>query len=313
MEKRMLALDDFKNRFQHKGLIIFGIIVFLFVVLFPPFTIVDPTEMAGIRRFGKVITKEPLGPGLHFKIPIVDKADTIQVSLSVLSVDNLTVYTIDNQWVRISIGLSYNVPSDAVLKLLYQIGRSGNFDVEENVRPIIADRALRVFAKRNTVKISEERETIAVEINKIVSQELRKIFGIEIVDLQISKIEYSPTFVSSVEAAVKAKNDAIAAENTVNRIRYEAEQVRVKMQGEADAIRLKAQADADAVLMKAKTESEAIKIRGEAHALTVKGQAVAENPKITEQTIAEKWDGQTPKTVLGNEKSFVPMLSLPKE
>src|SRR3990172_1032806 len=113
MEKRMLAVDEFKNRFQHKGLIIFGIIVLIFILLSPPFTIVEPSEMAGIRRFGKVITKEPLEPGLHFKIPIIDKADTIQVSLSVLSVDNLTVYTIDNQWVKISIGLSYKVPSDS--------------------------------------------------------------------------------------------------------------------------------------------------------------------------------------------------------
>ena len=69
---------------------------------------------------------------------------------------------------------------------------------------------------------------------------LAELFGLEVLDLQIAKIEYSPTFVASVEAAVKAKNDAVAAENTVNRIRFEAEQVRVRAQGEADALAMAA-------------------------------------------------------------------------
>jgi regulator of protease activity HflC (stomatin/prohibitin superfamily) len=53
---------------------------------------------------------------------------------------------------------------------------------------------------------------------------VRDLFGIEVFDLQIPAIRYSDTFVASVEAAVKAKDDAIAAENTVNRIRFEGEQ-----------------------------------------------------------------------------------------
>ena len=33
------------------------------------FVIVDPTEMAGKRLLGRVVVDQPLGPGLHFKLP----------------------------------------------------------------------------------------------------------------------------------------------------------------------------------------------------------------------------------------------------
>ncbi len=36
--------------------------------------------MAGVRRLGTVITKEPLLPGLHLKLPFIDQPDKLQVS-----------------------------------------------------------------------------------------------------------------------------------------------------------------------------------------------------------------------------------------
>lgn len=291
-----------------------GVLALVILLWSPPFFVVDPTDMAGVRRLGTVLSDKPLGAGLHFKLPWVDTVDRLQVSLDVFKVDDLMVYTVDNQWVKVSVSLSYKIPPDAVLKLLYQVGRSGDFDIAGNLRPVIADRALRVFAKRNTLKISEEREQIAMDIQSSIGQKLAEMFGVSVVDLQIAKIEYSPTFVNSVEAAVKAKNDAVAAENTVNRVRYEAEQLRTKTAGEADAIRLKAQAEADAVLIRAKTEAEAIRIQGEAKAqiMVLQGQAITTNPKIIEQTWAEQWDGKSPQTLLGDGRNMVPLLNLPK-
>ncbi len=123
--------------------------------------VVEPTEMAGVRRFGEVTTREPYGPGIHLKLPLIDQVDRLQVSLDILRVQDLTMYTVDNQWVKISVGMTYRIPTAAVFLLLYQVGRSGSFGIRENVEPIIADRAMRVFARRNTIKISEEREAIA--------------------------------------------------------------------------------------------------------------------------------------------------------
>src|SRR5262249_33561441 len=155
---------------------------------------------------------------------------------------------VDNQKIAIDVSMTYSIPKDAVFHLLYGVGRSGSVDIDNNVRPVIADRALRIFAKRNTINISEQRDAIAIEILKSVSETLRTMFGINVIDVQISRIDYSAQFVASVEAAVKAKADAVAAENTVNRIRYEGEQSVVKANAEAKALVTKADAERQAAI-----------------------------------------------------------------
>lgn len=286
------------------------------------FYTVQPTELAGVRRFGVLTSPSPVGPGLHAKAPFVDTVDRLQVSLTTFQVNDLGVYTIDNQPVHIGIGLSYRVPADAVFRLLYGVGRAGNVDIDANLRPIVADRALRVFARRNTVNISAEREAIATEIRRSIQDAVQSAFGIEIVDLQLSRIEYSPSFTASVEAAVKAKNDAIQAENTVLRVRYEGEQAKVRAEAQATAVATAADGEARAAVARARAESQSTVLRaqgeaqatallGEAQAAAVQkvGAAVAANPAIVQYEIAQRWNGTLPATMLG--AGTVPLLTLP--
>ncbi|HEY2133315.1 MAG TPA: prohibitin family protein [Acetobacteraceae bacterium] len=288
------------------------------------FYTVQPTEMAGVRRLGTVLTSEPVGPGLHMKLPWIDTVDTIQTSLNVFQLNDLTVYTIDNQAVTVGIGVSYRIPRAAVLKLLYNVGRTGNVDINENIRPVLADRVLRVFSTQNTVNISANREQIASAIRKDVSDALGSIFGLEITDLQLSSITYSPSFQASVEAAVQAKNDAIRAENTVAKVRYEGEQVKVQAEaqaaarvaqanGEAEAAIVQARAQSQAAILRAQGESQAATLTGEAQAHVIQqiGAAVAANPSVVNYEQAHRWNGAMPATMLGGGTSPLTMFNVP--
>ena len=278
--------------------------------------------MAGVRRLGVVTSATPIGPGLHFKAPLIDHVDRLQISLTTFEVNDLNVYTIDNQPVRIGIGLNYRVPPDAVFKLLYGVGASGNVDIDANLRPIIADRTLRTFARRNTVNISAEREAIAAEIRHSIQDAVRQAFGVDIVDVQLSRIDYSPSFTVSVEAAVRAKNDALQAENTVNRVRYEGEQAKVQAEAQAAAVSTRAEGEARAAVARARAESESTVLRaqGESQATALLGQAqaaavqllgaaVAANPAVVQYEAARHWNGTLPATMLGS--GAVPLLTLP--
>ena len=110
--------------------------------------IVDPTEMAGKRLLGRVVVDHPLGPGLHFKLPVVEEIDKLQTSLETYKLDRLTVNTVDNQPITVAVGLTYRVPAGAVLKLLYEVGRAGNVDIGDNFQRIIADRTAKIFAQQ---------------------------------------------------------------------------------------------------------------------------------------------------------------------
>jgi regulator of protease activity HflC (stomatin/prohibitin superfamily) len=280
--------------------------------------------MAGVRRLGTVVTQQPVGPGLHMKLPWIDIVDTIQTSLAVLELHDLTVYTIDNQAVQVGIGVSYRIPPGAVLKLLYGVGRTGNVDIDENIRPVLADRVLRVFSTQNTVSISANREQIAADIRKQVSEALGTIFGLEITDLQISSITYSPSFQASVEAAVQAKNDAIRAENTVVKVRYEGEQAKVQAEaqaavriaaanGDAEAAIAQARAARESAILRAEGDSQAATLTGDAQARVIQqvGAAVAANPGVVAYETAHRWNGQMPGTVFGGGSSPLAMLNLP--
>jgi len=256
-------------------------------------------------------------------LPFVDTVDTIQTSLDTFQLNNLVVYTIDNQAVTVGVGLSYRVPESVVLKLLYGVGRSGNVDIVENIRPVLADRVLRVFSTQNTVGISANREQIAGAIRKEVGTALQTIFGLEITDLQLSSITYSPSFQASVEAAVQAKNDAIRAENTVVKVRYEVEQQKVQADaqaavrvaqanGEAQATIAQARSQREAAILRAEGDAQATTPLGDAQARVIQqvGSAVTGNPSVVSYETAHRWNGQMPSTMFGGATNPLAMMNI---
>jgi len=137
--------------------------------------IVDPTEMAGKRRLGRVVIDQPLGPGLHLKLPLIEEIDKLQTSLETYKLDRLTVNTVDNQPITVAVGLTYRIPADAVLKLLYEVGRAGNVDIGENFQRIIAARTAKIFAQQNTTTISENRERLSTALKALLSTDLGRL------------------------------------------------------------------------------------------------------------------------------------------
>jgi regulator of protease activity HflC (stomatin/prohibitin superfamily) len=254
-----------------------------------------------------------LGPGLHFKLPLLDRIDKLQVSLETYRIDHLTVNTIDNQPIAIAVGLTYRIPPDAVLKLLYTVGRAGNFDIGENFSRIIADRTAKIFAQQNTTTISENREKLSSALRALLAADLGRLYGIEVIDFQIAQITYSESFRASVEAAVKAKNEAVAAENTVNRIRFEAQQAVARANGEAEAKLKIAAADRQSAILAAQGRAEAVHLEGDSRAAVLRLYAdiLKANPGVVDLVRADRWNGVLPATLLQGQGG-VPLISLPR-
>jgi regulator of protease activity HflC (stomatin/prohibitin superfamily) len=288
-----------------------GAVILVALIAVDSYFVVEPTEMAGLRRLGQVVTTKPLGPGLHFKLPLIDKVDRLQVSLDTFKLDKLTVNTIDNQPIAVTVGLTYRIPPQAVLPLLYEVGRAGNFDITENFERIVADRTAKIFAQQNTTRISENRDQILNALKSLLSNDLGTLYHIEVVDFQIAGILYSDSFRASVEAAVKAKNEAVAAENTVNRIRFEAQQAVERANGEAEAKLKLADADRQSTILSAQGRAEGIRLEGESRAavLRMNAEILKTSPLVVDLAKADRWNGALPLTLLEGTGS-VPLLSL---
>ena len=226
------------------------------------FFIVHPAERAMVRVLGKVASDKPLGPGLHFRAPLISVVDRAQVSLTNLHIPVFSVNTIDNQKIDLDINVSYLVPESAVYHLLYEVGRSGDADIRENVVPVVQDRISRIFSVKNTNGISEQREGIQAETTMAVTKALKELFKIDLQSLQIAKIIYGTAFIQSNERSVLAKNEAIAEENRVKVAEFQAKQKVTLAEGEAQQARAKAAGDADAIRFRAKAEKEAAELQG---------------------------------------------------
>ena len=290
---------SFLGRFRVGGGLIVALIVV--VLLLNSVFVISPSEEAGTRWLGGTpMTSVPLTTGVHFKVPFFETVDRLQTSRSVYTLNGLDVYTNDNQKVTIDLSLIYQIPSSAVMNLLYHIGRAGSMDVETTILPVVRDRALAAFAQYNTLTISDQRAQITAQMRKDISDALQRLFNVDVIDVQLIGIHYSPIFDQSIEEAVRAKNLAVQAENTVAQKRYEGEQKTVTAHAEASAAVERANGEAQATVLQAQAQAKAIE--------TV-GQALKNNPEYSRFYGLQHWNGILPQVVGAGS---IPMIDLSK-
>lgn len=264
----------------------FILVVLLAAALAGTFFVVKPTQRAGVRRFGSVTTSIPLQPGLHLKLPFFSIVDRAQVSLTNLHIPKFSVTTIDNQIISLDINVSYSVPDSAVFHLLYEVGKSGDADIHENILPIVQDRVSRIFASQNTNSINERREVLQQEITLSVAQTLKELFRVEMKSLQIASIEFSKAFNDSNANAVLAKNRAVQEENNLKVVGFQAQQKVLEAEGLAKqkiaeatglakSIELEAQGRAKAVVLEAEADKQARTLKGNGEAARLEQESKA--------------------------------------
>ena len=216
--------------------------------------VVQPSDMANVRRLGNMLYQEPVGEGPHFRIPFLDTVDTLQVDLRTLHIPPFKVNTVDNQQITLEMNFNYTVPKESVNRLLYQVGKAGGGEVDANIIRVAMDRAARAFAVQNTTQISAKREDIQREVTTRVFEAVTEQFGIEPHSLQFAQIALSEAFIQSNEAAVLAKNEALLEQN----------RERIKSAQAAQAVIL-SEGNAKVAIENARGESESAIILAEAN------------------------------------------------
>jgi modulator of FtsH protease HflC len=278
---------------------------------------VRQNEVAYIARFGKVVNPQagPLQPGLHFKLPLVDEADTISVSTDTIKMPVMKAFTRDTQEVLLQLSLTYNVPSAAAYHLLYEVGRAGNIDINFNLESVANDRMRSIVSRRDVTELAGEgRERIVDEIKTVIASELKRLFKVDVQDVQIPTLDFSSQYKEAVNRATLARAQRVQAEQDRERARVEAETVVVKAKGEADSQFARAEGAARARLAQARAEAEATKLSGEAEAaaMRVKIEATGGVDGYTRQLQAQaalNWKGALPQvmTAGGNLPMILPL------
>jgi modulator of FtsH protease HflC len=276
---------------------------------------VPQNEVAFVSRFGQVMSPQagPLKPGLHFKMPFADAADSISVSTDTVKIPAMKAFTRDTQEVTLQLSLTYNIPPASAYFLLYEVGRSGNVDITHNLDAIANDRVRSIVSRRDMTELAGEgRERVIDEIKTVIAAELKRIFRVNVQDVQIPTLDFSPQYKEAVNRATLARAQRVQAEQDRERAKIDAETNNVKAKGDADSAYTRAEGAARSQVVQAKAEAEGVKLRGDADATAARAKIEAAGgvdgyARQLQAQAALNWKGSLPQ-VMGAGSGQMPII-----
>jgi prohibitin 2 len=219
-----------------------GVLFALWAGLHTAFAAIKPIEaghVGVVYQFGEIVGQK--GEGLQFVAPWQEiRTESIQVQRQ--RFDNITAFSSETQDVFVVATVNYSVSSSAVQGLYRNVGPNW-FD--RLIEPRVFNFFKEETVKYSTVEVGPNREQIRTAVRTRLAADLQP-YSIQIDDLLIDNIDFSPEFKASIEQKQIATQDALREQERIKQAEFEAQQVVATAKGEADAIRERAAGQADA-------------------------------------------------------------------
>ncbi len=217
------------------------IVFFVAAILFLGVKIVRPVESGIVEFLGKY--SRTASTGFNWIVPGLFKIYRVNITEQRVDIDPQSIITKDKLNAIVD-GVVYYKVIDAQ-KSIYNVN---NFALSV---PSLAKTTLRaVIGKMTLTEANENRDKINENVEKILSKGVSK-WGIEVVRVELQRIEPPSDVQDAMNQVVKAENEKIAALDLATAIETQADGERraeiKKAEGIAAAIRLKADADGDAI------------------------------------------------------------------
>tara|TARA_R110002049_G_scaffold147342_1_gene310072 strand:- start:36914 stop:37777 length:864 start_codon:yes stop_codon:yes gene_type:complete len=225
---------------------------------------IDETQRAILFKFGE-IKKADIKPGLHWKIPVVNNVKMFDSRILTLDVQPDLFPTNEKKYVYVDYFVKWRI--DNVRDYFVA---TGGIEERANSRlsQITKDELRDEFAQR-TIKesVSGERADI---MNALVikANDATKGLGIEIVDLRISRIDYTDDISDSVYQRMSAGRDRVAKD------------FRARGQESAEKIRAAADRERQITLANAYKTSEQLRGEGDATAADIYARAYGKDQEF---------------------------------
>jgi len=227
-------MNDIKNilkKGQWRTIIVVVLILFL-LFAFKPWVQVGAGERGVVQNFGAV-QDVVLNEGIHFKIPIVQTVEMMDVRIQ-KEVTDAAASSSDLQDVALSVALNFHIiPSNA--NLVYQT--IGVEFKERIIDPAIQEVMKAVSARYTAEELITKRPAVSSEIQTALTQRLLESH-ISVDAFSIISFSFSQTFTDAIEAKQTAEQNALKAKRDLDRIKVEAQQTIAAATAEAEALRL---------------------------------------------------------------------------
>ena len=270
------------------------VLLFILAIFYGSWFTVNQGERGVITRFGAVVGVAE--PGLGFKTPFITEVNRLSIQTQKLQLDSEEAYSQDQQPAHLQLSVNYSVVPGEVTDVYAQFSTIENLE-SRLVLPRVRQQLKNIFGHYTAATAISNRDRLNSEVRMAIQEAVKG--PVEIEGVQIEDLKFSPAYEEAIEARMTAE--------------VEVQKSRQKVENEKQLAQItvtQAQAQADSQLAVAKAEAEAARIRGEAEASAIKakGDALRENPGLVQLTIAERWNGTLPATMIPG--AGVPLLNL---
>lgn len=264
--------------------IVIAFVVFVLIFVATSMIQTVPVGHRGILlEWNAIKTQTPLGEGLRFVIPVIQRVEVMDIRTQKHQVDCDSASS-DLQQIMSLVALNYHIDPSRVVEIYQNIGK----DYQDRIiSPAIEEAVKTSTAKYTSEQLITKREEAKMLMKSELEDRLQS-YGIVVETVSIVNFDFNDAFDQAIERKVEQEQNTLTAQRRLAEVEFEAKQLTTK-----------AQAEADATLSKAKAEAEAIRIQGE---------ALKDNPDIIELRWIERWDGVLPTTNLGTD--VVPLISI---
>lgn len=210
------------------------LLVLAFVLLMTGlFTVKQQTSVI-LERLGKFHSIK--NPGLHFKIPFVDRVAG-RVNLKVQQLDVLVeTKTKDDVFVKLKVSVQYKILRDAIYDAFYKLENS-----QDQITSYVFDVIRAEVPKMKLDDVFVRKDDVAIAIKTELSEAMNE-YGYQIVKALVTDIDPDDSVKISMNRINAAEREKVAAE-----YEGEAEKIRIvaKARAEAESKRLQGQGIAD--------------------------------------------------------------------
>jgi prohibitin 1 len=244
------------------------------IIIFRPFTIVNPGQRGVVMRFGQV-QDTVLGEGIHFIFPVVTSVKNLNVRVQKNSFQT-DAASKDLQKITTELAINWHISPSKVNTIFQKVGDEQNI-IDGIITPAVSEVLKAATAKKTAENIITRRTELKKEIDTNLATRLAD-YGILVDDISLVNFSFSPEFSSAIEAKQIAEQEA----------------------KQASFIALKATQEAQAEVNRAKGQAEAQKLQRQT--LT---------PSLLQKQAIEKWDGTMPVVMGGN--GMLPFINITPE
>jgi len=218
---------------------------------------VDQTQTAIVIQLGKPVGDKALGPGLHFKLPMIQTVVFFDARILDFDAKPEEITTMDKKYMNVDSFTKWRIMEPLTFYTKVRTVQGARARLDDIVRS-----QLRVALGRYTLieVVSHKRQEIMDTVTAR-SRELLKPYGIEVLDVRIKRTDLPAENARSIFGRMKAER-----ERQAKQYRSEGREASAKIKATADKERtiLLADANRQAEITRGEGEAQATKIYADA-------------------------------------------------